>query len=593
MEQVEDTTAEFAGRPLPGRRTVLLAVAEFATAGTLLVWLSGRELYLHSERALPWWVFVGAFLLSARFVFRVEVARETHTFNLAEIPLVLGLLFSTPLALIAGRLLGESAVLVIRERQTPVKIFYNLSIFALECTVAFTVYAFASDWPLTDPRLWVVLFAATFIADIVSVSSVTIAIYWHGGDTDLRSLFRSASITAVTNSNLAIVGAVVVQAAPLAVVPLIITCAMVLLALRSYNGLSRRLENLQYVYDFTKLMSGSLRPHEVTKAMLDQARALMRSGAAAIEFERLHSDTLPQLSSTHQTTLAVRYSEHLTPLMRQRLQVERSAVVIARTTDAPDARGFLTAIGVRDCLIAPIFDNGEVVGSILVADRLSDVSTFDNDDARLFESLAQHASVALENGRLIEQLHKVAAEREYEARHDVLTGLPNRAHYYAAVDAAIEESLRNGWQLAVMIIDLDGFKEVNDTRGHGAGDELLVQVAERLQVKIHHPSSVARFGGDEFAVLVPRLEHSEGALIIANTAIESIRSIAIGAEGASVDASVGIALLPAHGIDRTSLLQYADIALYAAKAAGRGRALLYNPPIDEPSSTIEQASQPG
>ena len=167
-------------------------------------------------------------------------------------------------------------------------------------------------------------------------------------------------------------------------------------------------------------------------------------------------------------------------------------------------------------------------------------------------------------------LRHQSARNAYQARHDGLTGLPNRAAFYEAVDAVAGAVGDARPPAAVMVIDLDRFKEVNDTLGHHTGDLLLCQAAERLREALRDPDLLARLGGDEFAVLLPSLADPESAEEIADrirAALEApfeLQEIVV-----HVGASVGIALAPDHGRTADELLQRADIAMYQAKESTR------------------------
>ncbi|HLH15067.1 MAG TPA: diguanylate cyclase, partial [Solirubrobacteraceae bacterium] len=157
----------------------------------------------------------------------------------------------------------------------------------------------------------------------------------------------------------------------------------------------------------------------------------------------------------------------------------------------------------------------------------------------------------------------------HQALHDHLTGLPNRILFGERVAQAIRQAQRSNTRVAVALIDLDRFKEVNDSLGHGAGDELLVSVGKRMVGALRASDTVARFGGDEFALLLPRFSRADEvlpALERLRLALEqpvALRSLPIG-----VEASIGIALYPDHGRDAQSLIQHADVAMYQAKRDG-------------------------
>ena len=158
----------------------------------------------------------------------------------------------------------------------------------------------------------------------------------------------------------------------------------------------------------------------------------------------------------------------------------------------------------------------------------------------------------------------------YMARHDALTGLANRSMFEASLDQAGTQSLRTGKEFAVLFLDLDRFKDVNDTRGHLVGDRLLRLVAARLQACVRLNDSVSRFGGDEFAVLLGDFETLEEIAALASRLIASIsKPFLIDDSPLHVGVSIGVAIYGKDGCDAETLMSHADIALYRAKAEGR------------------------
>ena len=159
---------------------------------------------------------------------------------------------------------------------------------------------------------------------------------------------------------------------------------------------------------------------------------------------------------------------------------------------------------------------------------------------------------------------------EFHAYHDVLTHLPNRKLFMDRLRQNLTHSRRAGKSLAVMFIDLDEFKAVNDTLGHTAGDEVLLEMAKRLTACVRGEDTVARLGGDEFSIVLSELRRPEDAGRVAEKIISAVqRPVMIGNTPAGVSASIGIALYPVDGIDAESLLRNADSAMYRAKESGR------------------------
>jgi diguanylate cyclase (GGDEF)-like protein len=228
-------------------------------------------------------------------------------------------------------------------------------------------------------------------------------------------------------------------------------------------------------------------------------------------------------------------------------------------------------------MVSPLKTDAGVFG-ILVADkRLGDIRGFDDEDRRLFDTLASHASAWLRNSQM-------AIEREHEALHDALTDLPNRRLLLERTSEAIERTLDEGTSGAMLLIDLDHFKDINDTWGHTSGDQLLEIVAGRLVNAVPADATVARLGGDEFAILLPNVSSPADAIDRAHD-VRTVLDVPVQLNDVAVhvEASTGVALFPAHGAEATTILQRADVAMYVAKNDRTGISL-YAPERDNHSA---------
>jgi diguanylate cyclase (GGDEF)-like protein/PAS domain S-box-containing protein len=160
----------------------------------------------------------------------------------------------------------------------------------------------------------------------------------------------------------------------------------------------------------------------------------------------------------------------------------------------------------------------------------------------------------------------------HDALHDALTGLPNRVMFQDRLARVLESARRRNGMAAVLYIDLDGFKAVNDSRGHAAGDTLLQQVARRLERCVRSEDTVSRIGGDEFGIVLAALSGPQDGELVALKIIQALAMpFEVERAAVHVTASVGAALFPLHGQDTAALLAHADTAMYAAKAAGKNR----------------------
>jgi diguanylate cyclase (GGDEF)-like protein/PAS domain S-box-containing protein len=180
------------------------------------------------------------------------------------------------------------------------------------------------------------------------------------------------------------------------------------------------------------------------------------------------------------------------------------------------------------------------------------------------------------NARDVTERIKLEEQLTHQAFHDNLTGLPNRALFRDRLDQALARAKRSGELIAVLLIDLDGFKQVNDSLGHDAGDQLLSEVARRFKQVVRESDTVARFGGDEFALLLECVTERE-VVALAQRLLDGVSgTVAIAGREVSLGASIGIVLDPGSGHSE-ELVRDADVAMYAAKDAGRGRYEIFCP----------------
>jgi diguanylate cyclase len=222
--------------------------------------------------------------------------------------------------------------------------------------------------------------------------------------------------------------------------------------------------------------------------------------------------------------------------------------------------------------------------SVLLPLRLIAESLARHDDSRLPENAPGRSHEIQQLVRAFndmqQQIHARTKALEHQAMHDALTGLPNRVLLNDRIEQAIQHMRRAGGSMAVLLMDLDRFKEVNDTLGHPVGDRLLQEVAGRLRDTLRSTDTVARLGGDEFAILA-RDTDEHGAHEFAEKIHETISGVfTIDHQNVYVGTSIGIALYPDHGEDASTLLRRADIAMYVAKQQNNGLAM-YRPDADD------------
>ena len=541
--------------------TATLAVAAFVlTAATVVRPLPGFTAVLVLGLGL---LFAAA---EAAYV-SVEFRRQTYSFTMAGVPLVLGLLALPPAWVVLARVAGSAAVLFSQRLPVP-KAAYNLAAFAFETALAGWLLA---RWGQPGAGLTLqgalVAYATLLSVDVLMSALVMFLIRLHGGDlrrSDVLSTLLPAGIFNAISLTFALVAHVLIDSGPLGWALLVALSAVSATAYRAHTHLAARHQALEHISDFVEDSSAAETVAALAGQRIARVRTLLGAESATAVLGTPDSEQVLHVSVDADDVLTVETQERaqLDWLFRL-VQEQDEAVLLRRGVKDVRFRRWLTARGLSDAVVVPLRHGPGLRGVLMVADRQADHATFTADDVKVLRTLAGYLGVALRGTRLLHRLR-------YDATHDILTSLANRALLQERLDSALDADQPQ--DAAVLLLDLDGFKEVNDALGHGAGDRLLQVVGERLAAAAPEGATVARLGGDEFAVLVLG---SAGALaaglaetaeLLARTLAEVVAVPVVLEEGTvSVEASIGIAT-SADGRRRHDLLRHADTAMYAAKA---------------------------
>jgi len=586
--------AAVAAQPSLAAKLAVPIFAGLLAVGTAILLIWGPIAGLGPVRSLIAQPLVAA-LLTITFVavtlgpVSVHYRGQTYLFALSEVPMLLGLVIAAPAVLVICRVLAELFVLGVIRRQSPAKLAFNLASGAGSCVVAILVYqAILGHFIATDgsrvavlPIGWAAGALALSAAFVYGHLAVSIVVRLTGRPRQRKYGFEFTTVALVLISSIAL-ALVVLDAAwwdTWAMLPLVTVGALIVFAYRGYLRLTNRFGALQQLYDFSRSVSGPyLETTGTAWAVLEQVQSVMRSNRA----ELIIVDEWP----------AVR---HIALSGEARSTVERTIVddssVIARAINKQQTSLLLGTAGshkreadadsllgeFRGALVVPLASGERTLGALVALDRDEGFAPFDEDDLRLFEALAAHASTTMERAQLVEELRLEAESKWHQATHDLLTGLPNRTLFLDRAASALTDTGR----AAVALLDLDRFKEVNDTLGHDTGDRLLCEVAECLVRASSGRATVARLGGDEFALVVPDIIGPEEALGIVRDLLAAIsKPMNIDGITLAVTATTGIALAPEHGDNVATLLQRADIAMYHAKDKRSGIEL-YLPEHDQ------------
>jgi diguanylate cyclase (GGDEF)-like protein len=333
---------------------------------------------------------------------------------------------------------------------------------------------------------------------------------------------------------------------------------------------TRRLAaELRQLLDMSSALSRSLDPKDVALLMAEHlARAVGAEQAQISDWDRPNDRlrTLGTFPADLRPDIADYYPLAGYPETRRVLTEGAITVVDAEDPEADSAEAaILRAEGMRGLLMLPLIANGEVIGLV----ELTSCSPATNDPGQitLARTMAHEAAMALENARLYETARNLADR-------DPLTGFFNHRYLHERLSEEIVRAVRNRQPLSVIMLDLDDFKLVNDTFGHVYGDQVLVRVADLVRSTLRASDVAARYGGDEFALILPETGREEAARVTERI-LDAFRASPFAAEGRApfpLGASIGIATHPFDGRSATDLIAIADLGMYDAKDAGGGLA---------------------
>ena len=559
------------------QRVWLLTAALAAATVALLAGPAGSLPAPVQGVRIPWPVLAVAFALCEIVVVNVQFRRDAHTISLGELPFVVGLYFLSPLALVMAQLTGAAAALVLHRRQSPMKLGFNLAHFCLEVTVGALLFSLVPAGEHFGPAGWAAVFAATAFSAVFAVGAMFSAISLAEGAPRFRGIGRevtTALVFAGTNTSLALLGVWMLLHRPSALWLLVVPGATLWTAYRAWLRERDRGQRLRFLYEVTQAISAAPDIEGAVGALLRHARQMFRAETAELT-----------LFPADEGGLALRTAHGPGD---GRVVMEATAHPVARPVRAPArllvpgtgpiAAAELAERGLREAMVATLAIDGRVFGELVIADRSCEATTFEADDVQLLETLAAQASVCLENGRLEKTLDQLSALKEHlrhQAFHDSLTGLVNRALFHDRVEHALAMRERSTGAVVVLLLDLDDFKAVNDSLGHDAGDQLLIEVAGRLDACVRPGDTAARLGGDEFAVLVDGVEGIGAGIVVAERILTALQDpVLLHGMEVAVHASIGIAR--ADGLDdAATVVRNADVAMYEAKQQGKNRYGLY------------------
>jgi len=333
----------------------------------------------------------------------------------------------------------------------------------------------------------------------------------------------------------------------------------------------------QALLDFASSLTGATSQLDVAHHLAIALKKVTNSHDASVylydpEFQRLALVAQSDIADQQQKELGREHEQPVIDLadpananLRQRLLSTKTTFALQWDSACPGTQILLGGSASDIALITPILSPDDLLGVSVIS--------FENDSAnailgkedllKRLAGLSDQASTALLRARLLDQI-------SHMAWHDALTGLPNRRLLEDRVEQALARSQRNGEPVTVFFVDLDRFKNVNDTLGHAAGDDLIRQVAHRLVEATRRQDTVARLGGDEFAILLPGLGDRQIIDDLAKRLLSALsRPFVIEGQEVYVSGSIGVSTSPEHGQSYDELISHADAAMYRSKERGR------------------------
>ncbi|GAB6068805.1 hypothetical protein JCM13664_21260 [Methylothermus subterraneus] len=357
--------------------------------------------------------------------------------------------------------------------------------------------------------------------------------------------------------------------------------------LSEHHRIRSDLEKIHRLYRLLSQINQLILRRPGRKVLLERiAQIILHEGGFELVWIGLgdaHGQLQPQmLVAATPCTNASRLHKTLPSLAKELLNHNRPWLAnVPETIGDAALRAEIGRCGIEALALLPIRVRGRAIGVLAVGAK--ERGFFEAEHLRLLEELAADIGFALEFEAIALERKLQEKELEFLAYHDPLTSLPNRRRLLEHLSQTIAHARRQGTKFALILLDLDRFKDVNDCFGHDLGDRLLARVTACFQQRLRATDLLARLGGDEFAVVLAELNAPEDAGRVAADLIDAIeRPWRLSPEiEVRIGVSLGIAVYPDHGDDPSLLLQHADAALYQAKAQGRGQFCYFTPELTE------------
>lgn len=437
---------------------------------------------------VPWWVVAVMFALAEIYVVHLQFRRNAYSFGLTEIPLVIGLFFLSPQEIVLSQFIGAALALTLHRRQSLLKLVFNLSHFGLEtCLAVMMFHAVIGSGGVFGPVGWAAAFLAAVATVLIGDVLVALAISLSEGELQVETLLQTLGVgvtITVTNTSLALICVMILWRDPWAAWLLTIPAVTLFIAYRAYTSERQKNESVEFLYESTRMLDQTPQIETALVSLLSHTRNMFRAEMAEVtlfpsgENESVLRTTLgpeDSLEVMKPVELALPEAEWTQDVLSER------AVLMARPIQDQRLGAVLSVRGIRDAMLAPLRGETRIIGMMMVGNRLGDVSTFDHEDLRLFETLGNHVSISLENGRLEKSLAQLT---ELERQRTRLLDM--------AVQAAEEErsrlaaELHDGpiQRLAALGYGLERARRRLDRGDMVTGTELMGSLQEELSKEV-------------------------------------------------------------------------------------------------------------
>jgi diguanylate cyclase (GGDEF)-like protein len=549
----EDGQGIVASSRRPEREVAVLSLVLALAAAGAWQWVPDRW---DATRPSAWWlglVLAVAYALSERTIFHFEFGREAIGFSVSEVPTTIALVFLAPGPAIGARMVGAAAVLIVLRRTPAYKLVFNLALFSLELILSFIVLrGLVSLWGGGDAGLVMATIVSVVFASLLGSILVSVAISRFEGDMIRRitTELRVAWWLFVVNSTLAGMTLALALMAPALTLLAAVPVGAMWFLMQRYGVVNQRLRDLDAVHGFTGRVGQSLDPEEIVDSAVFEVTNLLRAENAALVVFDVNGSPLTRTIGSIGTRLPITPTDE-----------PWAALVASDEASLIDRKG-LRRFGIdtrsssAEMIVSSVKDGLEPIGFLVVSGRSGATNRFGSDDVVRVQNLAEQLSSSLGKGLLHQRI-------EREARHDLLTGLPNRSAFERQVSLLANDRSGRGVRF-VLMLDIDRFKEVNDTLGHHAGDELLVEFASRMSTQLTPGDSLARLAGDEFAIAGKRVDEASMVAFAEQCLVAGARPVTLDGLELVVTASIGLAMIDDHA-DPAIAIRRADIATYNAK----------------------------